>query len=77
MRLPTVDDQPLHIPGTFLRPIPSTAALSVCLPDSRFPGLSSLSVCGSVLCSRTEQWRQREFKVGGDEPREPTVRLPD
>jgi len=23
------------------------------------------------------QWRQREFKVGGDEPREPTVRLPD
>jgi len=24
-----------------------------------------------------EQWRQREFKVGGDESREPTVRLPD
>jgi len=23
------------------------------------------------------QWRQREFKVGGDEPCEPTVRLPD
>jgi len=23
------------------------------------------------------QWRQREFKVGGDEPSEPTVRLPD
>jgi len=23
------------------------------------------------------QWRQREFKVGGAEPCEPTVRLPD
>jgi len=23
------------------------------------------------------QWRQREFKVGGDEPCEQTVRLPD
>jgi len=26
---------------------------------------------------RCRQWRQREFKVGGDEPCEPTVRLPD
>ena len=25
----------------------------------------------------TVQWRQRELKVGRDEPREPTVRLPD
>ena len=25
----------------------------------------------------TTQWRQRELKVGGDEPCEPTVRLPD
>ena len=25
----------------------------------------------------TVQWRQRELKVGGDEPCEPTVRLPD
>ena len=24
-----------------------------------------------------DHWRQREFKVGGDEPCEPTVRLPD
>ena len=33
--------------------------------------------CDTVYTDRLCQWRQREFKVGGDEPREPTVRLPD
>ena len=32
---------------------------------------------GGQFFWRMHQWRQREFKVGGDEPREPTVRLPD
>jgi len=31
-----------------------------------------------LLSTGYNQWRgQREFKVGGDEPCEPTVRLPD
>ena len=42
----------------------------------RRPGKSSTRSAdrGNVV---HRQWRQREFKVGGDEPCEPTVRLPD
>ena len=36
--------------------------------------LWDITSLGSV---QVVQWRQREFNVGGDEPREPTVRLPD
>ena len=44
--------------------------------------LAGRRLAGTYHARRTlpiglQQWRQREFKVGGDEPCEPTVRLPD
>ena len=42
-----------------------------------FRWLASFWLLNGLSFSEHWQWRQREFKVGGDEPCEPTVRLPD
>jgi len=39
--------------------------------------ISSTGTGTDLLSTGYNKWRQREFKVGGDEPCEPTVRLPD
>ena len=43
----------------------------------RAPFLASPGRLRPLQARLATQWRQREFKVGGDEPCEPTVRLPD
>jgi len=48
----------------------------LCDFDGRITSLDASRVAATRQ-AENYQWRQREFKVGGDEPREPTVRLPD